>query len=51
MPAVLGKTTLSNLSVTIPDNASLGDVLTFRLTVRVRPEFSTIMDTGTGTVH
>ncbi len=48
--ADLGKTTLRSLSMTIPNEGSLGTVLTFRLTVRIRPEFSTIMDTGTGTV-
>ncbi len=50
-PAILGKTGRSDLSVTIPDNTSHGELLDFELTVRVSPEGSTDMDTGTGTVR
>ncbi len=47
----LGRTTHRNLSVTIPEGISHGELLDFTLTVKVSPEGSTDMDTGTGTVR
>ena len=45
------RTGFLDLSVTIPEGASHGALLDFELTVRVRTEASTDMDTGTGTVR